>query len=143
MTTSPLSKTRHCVLDVDLHQSSALRQTTPSRRLLNSNFCSGCHFVLAKSPETNTTRTAAYAAVPAKMPSRFALVVTLRPSAKKIMKVMTSARRALGLVTKYRTTIGQASKNAAMVTLMDVTTQERRWSLKCRNLSISCGDRRC
>jgi hypothetical protein len=45
-------------------------------------------------------------------------------------------------VTKYRTTIGQASRNAAMVTLKEVTTHDRRWSLKCRNLSASCVERR-
>jgi hypothetical protein len=77
---------------------------------------------LARSPETNTTNTAAYAAVPAKIASRFALVVMLRPNAKKIMKVMTSARRALGSVTKYKTTMGQASRKAAIVMLRDVTT---------------------
>jgi hypothetical protein len=100
------------------------------------------HTVFAKFPETNTTKTAAYAAVAAKIASRFALVVTLSPSAKKMMKVMTRARRALGFVTKYKMTIGQASKNAAMVMLKEVTIQERRWSLKCRNLSTSYGDRR-
>jgi hypothetical protein len=109
----------------------------PSIHLPELCFLPWPHFVFAKSPETNTTNTAAYAAVPAKMASRFALVVTLRPSAKKIMKVMTSARRAFGFVTKYKTTIGQASKNAAMVILREVTIQDRRWSLKCRNLSTS------
>lgn len=113
-------------------------ELSPSSFLL----CARPHFALAKSPETNTTSTAAYAAVAAKIASRFALVVTLNPSAKKMMKVMTSARRALGFVTKYKTTIGQASKNAAMVMLIDVTTHDRRWSLKCRNLSASCGERR-
>jgi hypothetical protein len=118
-------------------------KTKPSVHLAEPCFLPWPHFVFAKSPETNTTNTAAYAAVPAKIASRFALVVTLRPRAKKIMKVMTSARRALGSVTKYKTTMGQASRKAAMVMLRDVTTQERRWSLKCRNLSTSCGDRRC
>lgn len=105
--------------------------------------CSFAHFAFARSPETNTTSTAAYAAVAAKIASRFALVVTLRPSAKKTMKVITSARRALGFVTKYRTTIGHASRNAANVTLVEVTTHETRLFSKCRNLSHSCGDRRC
>ena len=100
------------------------------------------HFAFARSPETKTTSTAAYAAVAAKIASLFALVVTLNPSAKNTMNVMTSAKRALGFVTKYKTTIGQASRNAAIVMLMEVTTHDRRWSLKCRNLSVSCGDRR-
>jgi hypothetical protein len=107
-----------------------------------SSFCYLAHFAFARSPETNTTRTAAYAAVAAKIASRFALVVTLRPSEKKTIKVMTSAKRALGFVTKYKTTIGQASRNAAIVVLKEVTTHETRWFSKCRNLSHSCGDRR-
>lgn len=112
-------------------------------RCCSSLFCSLAHLAFARSPETNTTRTAAYAAVAAKIASRFALVVTLRPSAKKTMKVMTSAKRALGFVTKYKTTIGQASRNAAIVVLREVTTHETRWFSKCRNLSHSCGDSRC
>ena len=56
---------------------------------------------------------------------------------------MVSARRAFGLVTKYRTMIGTTSKNVAIAMLRLVTTQERRRSLKCLNLSHSCGDKRC
>jgi hypothetical protein len=114
----------------------------PSIHLPELCFLPWPHFVFAKSPETNTTNTAAYAAVPAKMASRFALVVTLKSRANKTIKVITSASRAFGFVTKYKTTIGHASRNAAMVMLKEVTTHERRWSLKCRNLSTSCGDRR-
>jgi hypothetical protein len=59
------------------------------------------------------------------------------------MNVMVSARRAFGLVTKYRTMIGTTSRNVAIAMLKLVTTQERRRSLKCLNLSHSCGDKRC
>lgn len=96
----------------------------------------------ARSPETNTTSTAEYAAVAAKIASRFALVVALRPIAKATMNIIVNARRALGLVTKYKTIIGTTSKNVAIAMLKLVTTQDRRRSLKCLNLSHSCGDRR-
>jgi hypothetical protein len=59
------------------------------------------------------------------------------------MNVMVSARRAFGLVTKYKTMIGTTSRNVAIAMLKLVTTQERRRSLKCLNLSHSCGDKRC
>ena len=60
-----------------------------------------------------------------------------------MMNVMVSARRAFGLMTKYRTMIGTTSKNVAIAMLKLVTTHDRRRSLKCLNLSHSCGDKRC
>jgi hypothetical protein len=59
------------------------------------------------------------------------------------MNVIVSARRAFGSVTKYRTMIGTTSKKVAIAMLRLVTTHDRRRSLKCLNLSYSCGDRRC
>jgi hypothetical protein len=59
------------------------------------------------------------------------------------MNVMVSARRAFGLVTKYRTMIGTTSRNVAIAMLRLVTTHDRRRSLKCLNRSHSCGDKRC
>ena len=59
------------------------------------------------------------------------------------MNVMVNARRAFGWVTKYKTMIGTTSKNVAIARLRLVTTHERRRSLKCLNLSHSCGDKRC
>jgi len=59
------------------------------------------------------------------------------------MNVMVSASRAFGLVTKYRTMMGTTSKNVAIAILKLVTTHESRRSLKCLNLSHSCGDKRC
>jgi hypothetical protein len=58
------------------------------------------------------------------------------------MNVIVSARRAFESVTKYRTTIGTTSKNVAIAMLRLVTTHDRRRSLKCLNLSHSCGDKR-
>ena len=78
-----------------------------------------------RSPETNTTSTAEYAAVAANIASRLALVDTLRPSAKIKMKQMTSARRALGSVTKYRTIMGQVNRKDAIATLNVVTNKLR------------------
>ena len=60
-----------------------------------------------------------------------------------MMNVMVSARRAFGLMTKYRTRIGTTSKNVAIAMLKLVTTHDRRRSLKYLNLSHSCGDKRC
>ena len=60
-----------------------------------------------------------------------------------MMNVMVSARRAFGLMTKYRTMIGTTSKNVAIAMLKLVTTHDRRRSLKYLNLSHSCGDKRC
>jgi hypothetical protein len=59
------------------------------------------------------------------------------------MNVMVSARRAFGLMTKYKTMIGTTSRNVAIAMLRLVTTHDRRRSLKCLNLSHSCGDKRC
>jgi len=96
---------------------------------------------LARSPETNTTSTAEYAAVAAKIASRLALVETLKPRAKIKMKQMTRINRAFLFVTKYSTMIGQVSKNEAIPMLKDVTSVDRRRSLKCLNLSHSfCGN---
>ena len=53
------------------------------------------------------------------------------------MNVMVSARRAFGLVTKYKTMIGTTSRNVAIAMLRLVTTHDRRRSLKCLNLSHS------
>jgi hypothetical protein len=58
------------------------------------------------------------------------------------MNVIVSARRAFESVTKYRTMIGTTSKDVAIAMLRLVTTHDRRRSLKCLNLSHSCGDKR-
>lgn len=97
---------------------------------------------LARSPETKTTRTAEYAAVAAKIASRFALVEMLSPRAKVRINTMTSASRAFGLVTKYRTMIGQVKRSDAMATLRNVTSHPRRRSSNCRNSSQPCVDNR-
>jgi hypothetical protein len=46
------------------------------------------------------------------------------------------------LMTKYKTMIGTTSRNVAIAMLKLVTTHDKRRSLKCLNLSHSCGDRR-
>jgi hypothetical protein len=112
----------------------------PSPVCVSASASSLSHFVFARSPETNTTSTAEYAAVAAKMASWLALVDTLGPRAKIKMKQITRISRAFGLVTKYSTIIGQVSKNEAIPMLKDVTSLNKRRSFKCLNLSHSfCG----
>jgi hypothetical protein len=77
------------------------------------------------SPEIYTMRTAAYAAVAAKMASLFALVVKLRPNANRTMKPSTMPSLASLSCTKYSATIEPMSNVAAMSVLQALTIQVR------------------
>lgn len=69
---------------------------------------------LPRSPNTNTTITAVYAAVAAKMESRAAPVETFSPTASTTMKAMTRSSLTSGSVTMYNANIGPISSGAAM-----------------------------
>lgn len=68
----------------------------------------------------------------AKMLSRFAFVAKLSPAANKRMKPITRAKRASGLVTKYRARVDPINRVAAMALLQMLKTKVRCRCEKCR-----------
>lgn len=73
--------------------------------------------VLPRSPDMNTIRTAAYAAVAAKMLSLVAEVVVATPNAKAMMKTSRIPNLAASSATKYRARIEPTRRVAARETL--------------------------
>jgi hypothetical protein len=95
---------------------------------------------LLRSPEMNTIRTAAYAAVAAKILSLLAEVVVATPNAKVMMKASRIPNRAASFATKYKARIEPTRRVAARQTLMTRVVVVMIGSLKYTVLSVSCFD---
>lgn len=76
---------------------------------------------LLRSPETNTTSTAAYAAVAANISDLLASLKTETATAKREMKIAISANLIRSLVTRYNATIAASRSNVAPTIPMNVT----------------------
>ena len=95
-------------LELVLRRQSLRRNRTSSiaRPMMHSNDCRAYYpdyvpvLTFPRFPDTNTTSTAEYAAVAAKIASRLALVVTLSPTVNATIKTITRASLAFGLATK-------------------------------------------
>lgn len=96
-----------------------------------------------RSPDMNTIRTAAYAAVAAKMLSLLAEVVVATPNANTMMKTNKMPNLAASSATKYRARIEPTRRVAARETLSTRVVIVTHLSLKILVLSSSCSDLYC